>query len=124
MLEPAAATDGMKPIEGVGLFMTCTAFWSGTRAKLASVAMLDADMLLAGEAGLTADVKGDGDGFRMVGVLPCEDIWRTIAGMRGADTGAEPVVGVASGVDTVELAVAIEMGVGVCRDPELVAAAG
>lgn len=66
--EPAAASDGIDPIEGVGLFMTGGAFWSGTRAKLASVAMLEADILLAGLAGRPPTgpwnvVNGDGDGI-------------------------------------------------------------
>lgn len=64
--EPAAASEGMELNDGVGLFMTGGAFWSGTRAKLASVAMLEADMLRAGLAGLPPTdpgtlVKGDGD---------------------------------------------------------------
>lgn len=68
--EPAAARDGSELIDGVGLFMTGGAFWSGTRAKLASVAMLEADMLLAGLAGRPPTepviiVVGAGEGFEV-----------------------------------------------------------
>lgn len=62
--EPAAASEGKGVMDGVGLFITGGAFWSGTRAKLASVAMLETDMLLAGLAGRpptqpAAVTKGD-----------------------------------------------------------------
>lgn len=79
--EPAAASDGTELIDGVGLFITGGGFWSGTRAKLASVAMEDADMLLAGLAGRPPTcpvkvVKGDGEavadamaGFEVFGRL-------------------------------------------------------
>lgn len=63
--EPAAASPGTDPMEGVGLFMTGGGFWSGTLAKLASVAILDCDMLLAGDAGrplLRTGCAGNGDG--------------------------------------------------------------
>lgn len=53
--DPVAATDGRDVRAGVGLFMTGGAFWSGARAKLASVAMLEADMLRAGDAGRAVD---------------------------------------------------------------------
>ena len=43
--DPAAAREGMELNDGVGLFITGGAFWSGTQAKLASVAMLEDDML-------------------------------------------------------------------------------
>lgn len=61
-VEPAAAREGTLLIEGVGLFITSTAFWSGGCAKLDWVAALEADMLRAGEAGRAGCVKGDGDG--------------------------------------------------------------
>lgn len=63
VFEPVAAIGGMALIDGVGLFMAGGAFWSGARAKLASVPILEADMLLAGEAGRTTEANGDCDGF-------------------------------------------------------------
>lgn len=57
--DPAAVIDGMLLMEGVGLFMTGSGFWSGGCAKLAE---LEADMLRAGEAGRAGCEKGEGDG--------------------------------------------------------------
>ena len=98
-MDPAAATEGIALNDGVGLFMAGSAFWSGTRAKLASVAMLEADMLRAGDAGRAEKVDGEPAGFRMA-VLLIGLVWpdggRGIAGGRGAESGAlVEVVGVA-----------------------------
>jgi hypothetical protein len=97
-LEPAAATDGSEVRLGAGLFIAGGAFWSGARAKLDSVAILDADMLRAGDAGRGADVKGEGDGCAIgggAGVALCEEGWRAIAGTNCAESGADGSVGVA-----------------------------
>jgi hypothetical protein len=113
--DPAAVMEGTLLIEGVGLFMTGTAFWSGTCAKLDCVAALEADMLRAGETGRAGWEKGDGDGAGGGAIVPLLlfdwfESWRAIiAGTAGI------VVGVACGVDAAELALATEMGVGVCR---------
>ena len=61
-LEPAAAIDGIPLTVGVGLLIMTPFAWSGTRANEVSVAMLDVDILLAGEAGRAAFVKGEGEG--------------------------------------------------------------
>lgn len=115
-IDPAAATDGREVILGVGLFITGGAFWSGTRAKLASVVMLEVDMLRAGETGLGADAKGEGDGFGRVGAgVFCCDGCRGSDGAKGAEIGAEVAVGVACGVDAAEFAFATEIGCGACR---------
>lgn len=121
-LDPVAATEGIDDMDGVGLFITNVAFWSGARAKLASVLMLEADILLAGEAGrpdaaLTAAVKGDGDGLKKPAAVPADaEGWRGTAGTVGGPAGAVAAVGVACGVDAAELALALatEMGAGVC----------
>lgn len=113
--EPAAATDGMEPMLGVGLDIITEPFWSATRAKLASVAMLEADILRAGDAGRAALVKGEGDGWCRAGVLFCDGC-RTIAGTGGAAVGADVAVGVACGVEAAEFATPTEMGAGVCLD--------
>lgn len=90
--EPAAARPGTDPMEGVGLFMTGGGFWSGTLAKLASVAILDCDMLLAGDVGrppvsIGCAGNGDGDaackagvGWALGGLL--------VEGARACDAGA------------------------------------
>jgi hypothetical protein len=99
------------------LFIAGGAFWSGALAKLASVAILDADILRAGDAGRGADVKGDGDGWATgidIGVPACEDGCRGMDGTNGAESGADGKVGVACGVDAAELALATDIGVGVC----------
>ena len=114
--------DGTEPMLGVGLFITGRAFWSGARAKDASVPMLEALMLLAGDAGRAEGVKGEGLGFAGAAVLLDKGSCRGTDGTAGASIGAETafaVVGVACGVDTAELALAIEMGVGVCFAPAL-----
>ena len=106
--------DGMEPIDGVGLFITCSAFWSGAFAKLDSVPTLEIDILRAGEAGRAAGVKGEGEGFGLV----CGGL---LDGCRGKDgtagggaTVAEAAVGVAWGVVAAEFAFATDIGVGVC----------
>lgn len=108
--EPAAVMDGMLLMEGVGLFMTGSGFWSGGCAKLAE---LEADMLRAGEAGRAGCEKGEGDGAgggAIVLLLLWFEDWRAIvAGSAGT------VVGVACGVEVAELALATEMGAGVWR---------
>jgi hypothetical protein len=78
--------------------------------------MLEADMLRAGDAGRAAEaeVKGDGEGLGRAGVLLCEDGCRCMAGSSDAEIGAVAAVGVACGVEAAELALAIEIGVGVC----------
>lgn len=79
--------------------MTGTAFWSGGRAKLDSVLMLEVDMLRSGEAGRAA-VNGDGEGFESgggAGVVFDAD------GCRGSDGTA----GAAGGIGAVD-----EVGVG------------
>jgi hypothetical protein len=79
------------------------------------VAALEADMLRAGETGRAGWEKGDGDGAGGGAIVPLLlfdwfESWRAIiAGIAGI------VVGVACGVDAAELALATEMGVGVCR---------
>lgn len=89
-VEPVAAIGGMELIDGVGLFMAGGAFWSGARAKLASVPMLEVDILRAGEAGRAAGVKGDGEGFGFVGGALLEtDCWRGIDGTGGGGAVAE-----------------------------------
>jgi hypothetical protein len=91
-LEPAAVMEGTLLIEGVGLFMTGTAFWSGTCAKL--------DCVAAAGGGAIVPLL----------LFDWFESWRAIiAGTAGI------VVGVACGVDAAELALATEMGVGVCR---------
>lgn len=122
--DPAAAREGMELNDGVGLFMTGGAFWSGTRAKLASVAMLDADMLRAGLAGLPPTdpgtlVKGDGDAaatgggagvaLEIGGLLL--DAGRGMGGTEPCVGAAEPV-GVGCGVDAAEFAFATDIGAG------------
>lgn len=61
--------------------------------------MLEADILLAGLAGLAAGVKGEGDGLGSVGgALLDIDCWRGIEGTGGGNAPpelAEDAVGVA-----------------------------
>jgi hypothetical protein len=68
--EPAAVIEGTLLIEGVGLFITGGAFWSGGCAKLDCVAALEADMLRAGEAGRAGCEKGDGEGAGGGAIVP------------------------------------------------------
>ncbi len=114
-LEPVAAIGGRELIDGVGLFITGGAFWSGARAKLASVPMLDADMLRAGDAGLTGAENGEGEGLSCGGLLEIDDLrGRGSNGGGGATEFAEVAVGVACGVEAAELALLTEIGAGVC----------
>ena len=64
-------------------------------------------MLRAGEAGRMLGVKGEGDGFGGSGT----EGWRGTDGTPDSGAGA---VGVACGVEAAELALATEMGAGVC----------
>jgi len=111
--EPAAVMEGTLLMEGVGLFITGGAFWSGGCAKLDCVAALEADMLRAGETGRAGCENGDGEGAGGGAIVPLLLDWfegcLAIAGTAGA------VVGVACGVEAAEFALATEMGVGVCR---------
>lgn len=101
--------------------MTGGGFWSGARAKLASVAMLDCDMLLAGEAGRGACVKGEGEACTGGAGVALWESWRAIDGTRVAETGAVDAVGVCWGVEAAELALTTEIGAGV---PRVLAVAG
>lgn len=117
-VEPAAAIDGIELKLGVGLFIAGGAFWSGARAKLASVAILEADMLLAGDAGCAVVVNGDRGGLDPAASLFCDVCSRGAAGCAVAWAGMEcAVVGVAWGVEVAEFALAAEIGVGVCLAP-------
>ena len=49
-------------------------------------------------------------------MLLCDDGCRANVGMTGPVLDADPTVGVACGVDAAELAIATEIGVGVCRE--------
>ena len=102
-------------MEGVGLFVTA-AFWSGALAKEeASVPMLDVDMLLAGDAGRAEAVNGDAEGLGGASMLPETEGWREACeGWDGIAGTAGVRVGVACGVDAAELALATEIGAGVC----------
>lgn len=69
-------------------------------------------MLRAGETGRAGCEKGEADGAgggAIVPLFPWFDDCRAIAGTAGV------VVGVACGVEAAELALATDMGVGVCR---------
>ena len=46
--------------------------------------------------------------------LLCVEACRANVGMKGPVLAADPAVGVACGVDVAELAIVMEMGVGVC----------
>lgn len=77
------------------------------------MAALEADMLRAGETGRAGCEKGEAEGAGGGAIVPLLFDWfdgcRAIAGTAGT------VVGVACGVEAAELALATEMGVGVCR---------
>jgi hypothetical protein len=107
--------EGTLLMEGVGLFMTGTAFWSGTCAKLDWVAALEADMLRAGDTGRAGWENGEGDGAGGGAIVPLLLLFDWFEGCRAIAGTAGIVVGVACGVDAAELALATEMGVGVCR---------
>lgn len=97
-LEPVAAMGGRDDNDGVGLFIAGGAFWSGARAKLASVPMLEADMLRAGDAGRAAGVKGDCEGFAGGALLDTDGGRDNTAGAGGGGAFtelAEVAVGVA-----------------------------
>jgi hypothetical protein len=78
------------------------------------VAALDVDMLRAGETGRAGCENGEAGGAGGGAIMPLLFVWlegcRVIAGTAGT------VVGVACGVEAAELALATEIGVGVCRD--------
>jgi len=116
--EPAAAIDGMELRLGVGLFIAGGAFWSGARAKLASVATLEVDMLLVGDAGCADVVNGDGGGLDPAESLFCDVCCLSTAGSAVAWAGMGcAAVGVAWGVDVAEFALTADIGVGVCLAP-------
>lgn len=127
--EPAATFEGTAPIDGVGLLTTCLG--SDSLARLASVAMLEADMLRAGLAGrilaslCTAAAKGEGDAaaFGWMGVgcmIPEPLLVAECRGAPGTHAAAAIPVGVGWGVEVAdELAFDTEIGAGDGRDAEL-----
>ena len=70
-------------------------------------------MLLAGDAGRGVKVKGEAAGF---GGKPGPELelCRGRDGIEDGGGGTEVAVGVARGVDAVELALAVDIGAGVC----------